>query len=120
MESAPIRLAWDGGTLVVTGPDPEQLSRLPHCRPDPRSGTVRAEARHYRPLVEHLRRNGLPYHDEARSYERTPWELRSQRIPFPHQTEALDAWWRGGGRGVVVLPTGTGKTYVAVLAIQKA
>src|SRR5262249_24405085 len=29
-------------------------------------------------------------------------------------------WWKQGGRGVVVLPTGTGKTHLAILAIQKA
>src|SRR5207302_2773066 len=29
-------------------------------------------------------------------------------------------WWQRGGRGVVVLPTGTGKTFVAILAIQRA
>jgi superfamily II DNA or RNA helicase len=32
----------------------------------------------------------------------------------------LETWWDGGGRGVVVLPTGTGKTHVAVLAIARA
>src|SRR5262249_37062017 len=41
--------------------------------------------------------------------------------PFPHQTESVAAWWRNGksGRGVVVLPTGTGKTFVAILAIAQ-
>jgi superfamily II DNA or RNA helicase len=33
--------------------------------------------------------------------------------------EALDAWWKSGGVGVVVLPTGTGKTHLAILAIQQ-
>jgi superfamily II DNA or RNA helicase len=33
--------------------------------------------------------------------------------------EALQAWWSRGGRGIVVLPTGTGKTYLAILAIQQ-
>jgi sugar phosphate isomerase/epimerase len=45
--------------------------------------------------------------------------LRTSRDPFPHQTEALTAWWGAGGRGVVVLPTGTGKTHLAVMAISK-
>jgi superfamily II DNA or RNA helicase len=120
METAPIRLAFDGGTIVVTGPDPLRLAGLPHCRPDARSGSFRAEARHYRPLVEHLRRSAIAYIDDARAYARTPWALESNRQPFPHQTEALEAWWYGGGRGIVVLPTGTGKTFVAVLAIQRA
>jgi superfamily II DNA or RNA helicase len=120
MESSPVHLAFDRGTLVVTGPDPDRLAELPYCQFDARTGVHRAEARHYRPLVEHLRRSQIPYKDEARAYQPTPWPLRASRDPFPHQTEALKAWWDGGGRGVVVLPTGTGKTFLAVLAIHQA
>jgi superfamily II DNA or RNA helicase len=40
--------------------------------------------------------------------ERRTVELR------PYQEEALNAWNQAGRRGVVVLPTGTGKTYVAL------
>src|SRR5262249_43967326 len=57
--------------------------------------------------------------DEARAYQPTSWTLRGERQPFRHQTEALETWWQENGRGVVVLPTGTGKTFVALLAIQK-
>jgi superfamily II DNA or RNA helicase len=120
MDPATLRLAFDRGTLVVTGAPPERLAALPGLQPDPRAGVHRAEARHYRALVEHLRRHRIPYEDRARTYQPTPWPLRTSRDPFPHQTEALEAWWKAGGRGVVVLPTGTGKTHVAVLAIHKA
>jgi superfamily II DNA or RNA helicase len=34
--------------------------------------------------------------------------------PRPYQEEAVTAWSRQGGRGVVVLPTGAGKTVVAL------
>jgi superfamily II DNA or RNA helicase len=37
--------------------------------------------------------------------------------PFPYQAEALERWQAQGSRGVVVLPTGAGKTILAVLAI---
>lgn len=37
--------------------------------------------------------------------------------PRPYQREAVDAWQAAGSRGVVVLPTGAGKTLVALLAI---
>ena len=40
------------------------------------------------------------------------------QTPYPHQTEALTAWKQAGRRGVVVLPTGAGKTYVAQLAME--
>jgi superfamily II DNA or RNA helicase len=120
MDATPVHLAFDCGTLLVTGATPERLAELPHCRFDQRSNVYRAEARHYRPLVEHLRAQQIPYKDEARAYQLTPWTLRTSRDPFPHQTEAVQTWWQSGGRGVVVLPTGTGKTHVAILAIHKA
>ena len=120
MDVAPIQLAFEGGTLVVSGAAPERLATLPHCQQDPRTGVHRAEAVHYRALVEHLRRERIPYEDRARAYQPASWPLRASRDPFPHQNEALEAWWGAGGRGIVVLPTGTGKTFLAVLAIHKA
>jgi superfamily II DNA or RNA helicase len=114
----PLTLRFDGGTLLLTGPA-EALDALPHGQLDARTGAHRAEARWYRPLVEFLRARQIPYQDEARQYQPTPWTLRDGRTPFPHQQEAVDAWWKQGGRGVVVLPTGTGKTFVAILAIAR-
>jgi superfamily II DNA or RNA helicase len=115
-----LALKFDGGTIVVSGAAPDQLAALPGCRFDPRAQAYRAEARSYRPLVEYLRHHRIAYRDEARSYQQTPWPLHTRRTPFPHQIEALEVWWKLGGRGVVVLPTGTGKTHLALLAIHKA
>jgi superfamily II DNA or RNA helicase len=39
--------------------------------------------------------------------------------PRPYQRVAVDAWLRADGRGVVVLPTGAGKTVVAFDAIAR-
>jgi len=38
--------------------------------------------------------------------------------PRPYQQDALTAWGRAHGRGVVVLPTGAGKTVVALMTMQ--
>jgi superfamily II DNA or RNA helicase len=119
MADAPIQLGFDGGTLTLSGGAPELLASLPGVRLDPRSATYRAEGRAYRAVVEHLRRERLAYADGARQFQPTPFPPRTSREPFPHQTEALEVWSRNGSRGVVVLPTGTGKTYLAVLAIQR-
>ncbi len=39
-------------------------------------------------------------------------------VPRSYQVEALTAWQRSHGSGVVVLPTGAGKTVVALMAIE--
>jgi superfamily II DNA or RNA helicase len=41
-----------------------------------------------------------------------------EMTPYPHQRAALAAWLAAGRQGVIVLPTGAGKTYLAQLAIQ--
>src|SRR5205807_4649593 len=112
-------LRFDGGTLLVTG-EPDVAGALPHVQFDERTAAYRAEARWYRPVVEWLRNQQIAYQDEARQYQPVTWTLRDARKPFPHQAEAVDAWWRQGGRGVVVLPTGTGKTFTAMLAVARA
>ena len=120
MEAPEIILSFEGGSLLVEGGEPERLDALPGCQLDPRTGQHRAEARHYRALVEHLRREKIVYVDKARSYEPVAWTLTDDRVPFPHQTEGMETWWRARGQGLVVLPTGTGKTFLAMLAIRKA
>src|SRR6185295_4733079 len=120
MDPTPITLTFDGGSVLVEGGDAEYRLTLPGCRFDPRTGQHRAEGRQYRPIVEMLRRDKVAYTDNARAYEPVKWELKSDREPYPHQVEGLETWWRERGEGVVVLPTGTGKTFLAMLAIQKA
>ncbi len=39
--------------------------------------------------------------------------------PWDHQNEAVDTWWRHHGMGLIEMATGTGKTMVAFLAIEK-
>jgi superfamily II DNA or RNA helicase len=50
--------------------------------------------------------------------EQRPAEAAEERRPRvelrEYQEEAVEAWRRAGRRGVVVMPTGTGKTYVAL------
>jgi superfamily II DNA or RNA helicase len=115
-----LRLSFDAGTVVVDGLPEGDDRVLPGLQFDPRTRQHRAPAIWYRPIVEFLRQQKTPYADAARAYDPTPWPIRVDKPAFPHQTEGLDAWWKAGGRGVVVLPTGTGKTHLANLAIHKA
>jgi superfamily II DNA or RNA helicase len=119
-QGSPIRLLFDAGTLVVDGPKAEDDPNMPGVKFDSRTRQYRAPAIFYRSIIEHLRNEKLSYTDTARDYQPAEWRLQVAREAFPHQVEALKAWWDSGKRGVVVLPTGTGKTHLASMAIEKA
>jgi superfamily II DNA or RNA helicase len=119
----PVLLSYDRGTVLLAGGPPGfDLTALSGVRFDERTSAFRAQGRYYRPIVETLIRTKQPYRDDARGWANEPagFRLEATRDPFPHQREALAAWTTGGRRGVVVLPTGTGKTFVAVLCIAAA
>lgn len=111
------RVYFQGGTVCLEGLPAE--ADVPGARWDDRSACHRAPAVAYADLVMWLRGEGLAYDDEARAYETlAPADVVRQK-PFPYQHEALAAWERSRGRGVVVLPTGSGKTFVATMAIDR-
>ncbi len=89
---------------------------LPEAEPGPAG--IRLPASAYRDLVLTLRARSVAYVDRARAYPEVPFRQVAERRPFEHQSEAVLAW-RERGRGVVVLPTGAGKTHVAVMAIER-
>ncbi len=121
VERSALRLTYSEGSILIEGLLEDEPHGLEGLRFDPRVGLHRAEAIHYRAIVQKLVHDKTRYVDEAKGYEgKTPWPFRVVKNAFPHQVEGLDAWWKSGGRGVVVLPTGTGKTHLANLAINKA
>jgi superfamily II DNA or RNA helicase len=110
-----LELDFHGGTLRLRGlPEDAALSSAVR---DPREAVHRARALDYRELVLELRERGHEVIDRARAYAEVEHLPRTRRTPFPHQAEAVRAWLEAKGRGVVVLPTGAGKTFVAMLAI---
>jgi superfamily II DNA or RNA helicase len=113
-----VRVAFKDGTLIVDGP-PDAMDLLSAwCLEDPRIGCWRAEARFYAPIILSLHREGVPFEDTARAYEPTDLPLQQSHPPRDYQRDALDAWIAEERRGVVVLPTGSGKSLVADLAIS--
>ena len=116
-ELAQARLRFEGGTLVLEDAPPELLQTL-RARFDARIEAFRLPAADYHLAVRHFVAAGLPFEDEARSYEAL--ELApGGHTPRDYQAGAIKAWVKGKRRGVVVLPTGSGKTLVAHLAIER-
>lgn len=113
-----LELSFHGGTVRVAGAEPGGDDGLPpYCRWDAREGVHRLPAVDYARLVLELKRRGLPFQDTARSYATLALQACVKHSPFPFQSESLEAWRKASFRGVIVLPTGAGKTYVATLAI---
>ena len=80
----------------------------------------RLPAYKYREIMENqsLVKSGLLV-DHAKSYEISSINLRKSLQPRDHQVEAFSAWFKSGSRGVVELPTGAGKSILAVMAMLK-
>ena len=112
-----IDLSFFAGTLELRGV-PAELLLPPAVHWDERTACHRAPAVAYADVVRALVRGKIPYEDRARRYAELPTGSRVHREPRPFQREALEAWRKARGRGVVVLPTGAGKTHVAVMAID--
>jgi len=117
-----IFLRFDNGTITLNCPAdfrlPEELEEF--FQFDPRSGNFRAPAYFYAPAVLALRAAGIKFSDEARDYELlNDLQMCRTITPYCHQQTALDAWCAASCRGVVSLPTGSGKTILAVMAIAK-
>jgi len=116
-------LRYDKGTLLVDGYVdgllPEAVVESSRLLRDDRVGSHRALASGYRAIALALKRGGVPYEDKARAFEPTPFPLAAPVTPRAHQERALDAWLATGKFGTVVMPTGSGKTIFAVMAIEK-
>jgi superfamily II DNA or RNA helicase len=112
-----VTLTFRGGTVEVTGLPPDAAA-LPGCRWDARTACWRAPASAYAELRRALARQERAVDDRARRYAELPGGALVRRDPRPYQQEALHAWQAAKHRGVVVLPTGAGKTHVACLAID--
>lgn len=109
-------ISFHDGTLVVAGGDLEQLP--PGFRMDDRIGQPRGPAWLYPQVVTAARAFQISYTDDAQMYTRLDgMRPCSERQPRHYQREAVDAWHQSGRRGAVLLPTGSGKTFVAEMAM---
>jgi superfamily II DNA or RNA helicase len=110
-------MIFDRGTLVLKNPPAGlDLKDIPGVAWDPRTGECRAPGYQYGALIAQLHERGVELDDQVRASRARPVMTRQPELR-PYQDSALCAWQIAGCRGVVALPTGSGKTRLALCAI---
>lgn len=114
-----LRIEYDRGTLRLEG---DEVSALPEpsVRFDPRTGFHRAPAHRHAVLVRAARGAGLVVDDRLASAVLPPPPAPPPVPLRDYQAQAVAALFSAGGRGVVCLPTGSGKSRLACAAIAHA
>lgn len=113
-----IHLTFDAGTLLLPSECEEMARTLPGFQFDSRTKNWRAPAHCYREIVIAALKNGWKVNDQARQYQAKEFDLLKEIVPREHQAIALNSWRQAHSRGVISLPTGAGKTILAVMAIK--
>jgi superfamily II DNA or RNA helicase len=125
-----------GRDLVITPsdtllplPTPELLdtlfgSHLPapvrkHMGRDKRHHFLRTYPIYFNAVKTALRQQQTPFTVAFEERPALPFTTALQIEPRPYQDEALTNWLSAGSAGVVVLPTGAGKTFIAAMAIHE-
>ena len=108
-------LKFHDGTLVVQGASCEELPE--GFVFDSRVQAPRGPAFLYAQLVYAALNKKRPYQDAKKWDKCSDLVHRGQKKPRSYQREAVEAWGQSGDRGTVVLPTGSGKSFVAELII---
>ena len=117
MSQTPLTIRYDAGTLVLDGAD-ETFQAPSAFQWDERVRRWRAPAMAYRQAIRELTRSEIPHDDQARNYHDFEFAPKLFTEPRPYQIESIKQWKASGRRGVIVLPTGAGKSFVAQMAIE--
>jgi len=111
MKTDSMLLQFYKGTIQLHGE-----YHIPHTSWDERSHTYRAQALYYRDIITYLKESSIDYIDNVLDLIPCP-DLQFAIELRDYQKEALTQWLRDK-RGVIVLPTGSGKTLIALKAME--
>ncbi|MGB9728278.1 MAG: DEAD/DEAH box helicase family protein [Thermoprotei archaeon] len=113
-----VKLYYDKGTIVLASKDHIPLQLTKFFKFDPRINAYRSLAMHYPVIVSILRDLKISFMDNVfhpisclKFNKRLDVKLRN------YQREALNNWMNANKRGIIVLPTGSGKTLIGIMAI---
>ncbi len=109
----PPTVYYQGGTLVLKGATRATHPTAPFQWIKER---WRCEGCHYPALLDWFRARDI--RDTVPRWQPLDVEMHTAHQPHDYQDAALEAWSAAGYRGSIVLPTGSGKTFVAIQAIH--
>jgi superfamily II DNA or RNA helicase len=110
-----VTLTYEDGTIRIDGPA-ELVRTLPGVERDERSKSGRAPAYTYAFLRATLDDRDVSVDD--RVLDAPALDVSSAYELRDYQQEALETWLDAGERGVLELPTGSGKTVIGIGAIE--
>lgn len=118
----PPRLSFSAGTLLLERCPRQAVEKV--FAPlgwvwDQRAGAWRTDAMHYAAVRRRLDESHLGCDDCVPQWRTVRWPQLDLHSLRPEQREAADAW-RRSRRACVVMPTGTGKTEVALSIMAEA
>ncbi len=116
-------IEWQDNTLYELLPklfgrylSPAIIATIGH---DTRGHFLRTQPGHFSNIKQALSKHKTPFHVAFNQRPKLPFETKLGMEARPYQHDALTKWQAAGSAGVVVLPTGAGKTFVAAMAIHK-
>lgn len=109
-----VTVSYRSGSLIIKGESPP----IRFAKWDKHFQGYVCDAIYHERLIELLTSSGVSVKDESKNFLETK-PFRANLELRDYQTSAYQNWLEAGKKGVLVLPTGAGKTAVAVHAISE-
>lgn len=114
-----MELFFDHGTIVVKDPASNfEGGRFTDFVWDARVERYRAPACRHESIISDLRKHKVQFQDHVNQSIKLVGEWKDLSLR-PYQDAAIQSWITAQKRGLIVLPTGSGKTRVAMSAMAK-
>ncbi|MDR0304937.1 MAG: DEAD/DEAH box helicase family protein [Chitinispirillales bacterium] len=111
-----LKINFENGTITLSRQPIKNIQK--YLSFDSRTKNYRAYAMNYGDIVMELFREKIEFEDNAKLFEKQNFVFKNPLEPRTHQKRAIEFWRRNDSKGVIVMPTGAGKSLVARLAIS--
>ncbi len=115
-----LSLNFERGTLLLKTPHQELIKQISQNIPisyDPRVSAWRCDALYYTAIRNTALQAGWRLEDNVSKWREVKWQQPALPPLREEQQQAVDRWMNTK-RGVIVMPTGTGKTEIALTIMQ--